>query len=148
MDDLQHWVLIAVLAQGVFTIVAAVVDRWRRGKPIVYSDPPSPLFKETFVSGHSHRSWLTRYGGAARALVVAVTNQELIVRPIFPATLIFRLPEVTGLEHRIPASEIHEVHSTEARVDVDFTNEHGTKETLTLRVEDQSGLLNALSALR
>lgn len=148
MGDHQGWIVVAVILQGALSIVAAVVDRWRRGKPILYSDPPSPLFQETFASGTSHRSLWSRFGGATRALVVAVTPQELVVRPLFPATLIFRLPEITGLEHRIEASEIHEVRSTAEGVDIDFTNDSGTREKLTLRLKDQRGFLHALSAIR
>ncbi|PEN15145.1 hypothetical protein CRI94_02345 [Longibacter salinarum] len=148
MAEIQEWMLVAIILLGVLPIIVAIVDRWRRGKPIVYSDPPSPLFKETFASGNSHRSLFAQLGGATRALVVAVTSQELVVRPFSPATLVPRLPEITGLEHRIPAAEIHEVRSTEEGVDIDFTNDRGARERLTLRLKDESGFLNALSALR
>lgn len=149
MTDLPSWFFPAVVvAYFVGAAVVTMVDRQRRGKPIWPSDPPSPLFKERFASGRSHRTWFSRIGGARNALVVMVTSRELIVRPLLPAMLVFRLPELTGLEHTVPARRIQGVDANGGAVDVEFENDSGQLETLTLQLDGQEEFVRALSTIR
>jgi hypothetical protein len=59
-------------------VVASVLYRRSRGKPIMFRGVPDALFVESAASGHSNRSWFTKLGGASRCLVVAVTGNRLI----------------------------------------------------------------------
>jgi hypothetical protein len=128
-------------------LLLSVIDRRRRGKPLWYDDPPAPLFKERFASGYSHRTWYAKAGGARNALVVIVTHEALIVRPLFPFHLFFRLPELLGLEHTIPAARLGDVTPTEDAPEVAFENVGGEAERLTLRLSRRDDFLKALSAL-
>lgn len=92
------WFGLAWVSGGV---IASIFYRRSHGKPIFFSGVPGARFVETAASGHSNRSWYTRLGGANRCLVVAVSDQRLIIRPRFPFNLMF-MPEVYGLEYEVP----------------------------------------------
>jgi hypothetical protein len=103
-------------------LVASVVHRRLRGKPLVSRVPAGSVHVERWTSGRSNRSLLARLGGANNCLLVAVTPDFLVVRPHFPFTLMF-LPELFALELEIPRSAI-------------------------TRVEHQRGLLGSTVAVR
>lgn len=86
-------------------IAASVIYRRRRGKPIRPRPPEDALFTASGVSGCSHRSWLTRIGGARKCLLVWITPTTLAVTPSFPFDLLF-LPEVYDLEHEVALRDI------------------------------------------
>lgn len=149
MTDLLSWLPPSVVvAYCVGGVIVSIIDRKHRGKRIWPSDPSSPLFKERFASGNSDRTWFSRIGGARNALVVMVTHNELIVRPLFPAMLIFRLPELTGLEHTVSGSKVRDVVTNGTTVDVEFENNSGQRETLTLQLNRPKEFVRALSSLR
>src|SRR4051812_44858313 len=77
-------------------ILASLLYRKIHGKPLVYERLEGTKFRETNASGYSHRSWLTRLGGANRCLVVQVTDRELDIHPRPPLNWFF-LPEIYGL---------------------------------------------------
>ncbi len=81
-------------------IAASTIYRKIKGKPIFPRRPLNASFCETSASGHSNRSQFTRLSGARRCLMVAVTNDSLLVQPTFPFNLLF-LPEIFGLELNI-----------------------------------------------
>jgi hypothetical protein len=120
------WVLAGVLA--------SVVHRRSKGKPILFHGVPDATFVETSASGHSNRTWYTRLGGASRCLVVAVTGGRVIIRPRFPFNLMF-LPEIYGLEYEVPVTQIARIEQGRwGRVRVVFQHPEGTQDlTLVLR---------------
>lgn len=72
-------------------VVASVLYRRSRGKPIMFRGVPDALFVESTASGHSNRSWFTKLGGASRCLVVAVYGKPpdhpsaISIQPAVPA---------------------------------------------------------------
>jgi hypothetical protein len=94
------WVLLVAAASAIFRV--------RKGRYIFRPPFPNAVFCETWASGRSHRSLLTRLVGANRCLWVAVTPDELLVGLHFPFSLFF-LPESYGLEYRASGSEIASV---------------------------------------
>jgi len=89
-------------------ITASIIYRRIHDKPIFPRTPESALFVERAASGVNDSHWLGRIGHANRCLIVAVTGHELVVTPFFPFNLMF-LPEIYGLEIRIPVSRIRRV---------------------------------------
>ena len=89
-------------------ITASVVYRRNAGKPIIPRQPDRARYKEGQASGWNDGSWVGRLGGANRCLMVSVTDRELVVTPFFPFNLMF-LPEIYGLEFRVPLTSIRQV---------------------------------------
>ncbi|HEY8573475.1 hypothetical protein [Phenylobacterium sp.] len=138
-----YGVVVLWLAAGV---AGSIIYRRRAGKPIVPKPPNGTTYLEKNASGASHRSPLTRLGGASNILMVAVTPAELIVRPKFPFNLMF-LPEIWGLEHAVPR---HAVQRAEAkstwRGRVVLLEIRGKRrdETMELKLRDPDAFLKAL----
>lgn len=108
MQD-NFWTTFAVTLIWVTLIaVASVTYRKIKSKPFRIVEPDNPLFIEKWTSGRSLRNVIGRLGGARNCLFVAVTRNELIVRPHFPLTLFF-LPEIYGLELVVPRASVRGV---------------------------------------
>lgn len=84
---------------------ASLVYRALKGRPIFYRRLPRVRFREWNATGNSHRNWFTRLGGANGCLVVQVTDDVLDIHPFVPFNWLF-LPEVLGIEHRVPLSGV------------------------------------------
>lgn len=91
-------------------IAVSIIYRRIHDKPIIPRMPSGTRYKERAASGWDDGNWLRRLGGANRCLMVAVTDRELIVTPFFPFTLLF-LPEMYGLELRVPLAGIRNIGS-------------------------------------
>lgn len=127
--------------------VVSIFYRRSRGKPIVFRSVANAVFAENTASGHSNRSWWTKLGGASRCLVVAVTENRLIIRPTFPFNLMF-LPEIYGLEHDIPTDRVTHVDVKSGRsgsVRVTFRDLDGESHDVTLYLRNPVGFVNALA---
>jgi hypothetical protein len=137
--------------QGFFLLmlVISVLYRIQKGKPLHHRNPDESLFAERLVSGTSFRTWFSRIGGARRSLVVALTPEHLIVRPIFPFTLLF-IPELFGLENTIPLTHLREVKDSRLwgrdGVEITFENTGGAPERLWLRLRRREAFYHALHA--
>jgi len=83
----------------------SIVYRRIRNKPIFFFSVPGARFVERMASGCSNDRWWRRLGGAGNCLVVALTENSVIIRPWFPFNLLF-LPELYGLEFEIPLSNV------------------------------------------
>ena len=116
-------------------VLASIIHRRAHGRPILFRTVPNAEFVESAASGHSHRTWYTKLGGASRCLVVAINRGQLIIRPQFPFNLMF-LPEVYGLEHDVPVDRVSNVEIKPGRfrtgVDVQFRSTESTNEHVTL----------------
>src|SRR3954462_10588090 len=100
---IPRWFLgvwLAVAAWVVVVFVFSAVSRVRQGKPVFRPRLAAVRFAEGWRSGRSHRSLLTRLGGARNCLWVAVTADELRIGPHFQFSLAF-LVEFYGLEPRV-----------------------------------------------
>jgi len=138
-----------VLLWLAFFTGASILWRRRAGKPIFPRNPKNARFAERGCSGRSNRNLLTRIGGASRCLLVAVTDDRLIVSPFFPFNLMF-LPEFYGLEHSIPARAIREVEDRQGlfRRTILVSFDDPQPRQIELRVRDPDALLAALNAIR
>ena len=93
------------VAWFLFWLAASIVYRKVRGKRVLIPAKHEVVFEEKGASGRSLKTWWTRLGGASNCLIVSVTRSRLIIRPIFPFTLLF-IPEIYDLEHSIGLVEI------------------------------------------
>lgn len=133
-------------------ICASVVYRRSKGKPFFRPEFERPLFLETWRSGHSLRSVITRLGGARNCLWVAVDERSLFVAPHFPFNLMF-LPEIYGLEYAVPGSAIRSVERADGllarnRVRVSVERQPGTEESFEVSLRDPDAFVRAVEALR
>lgn len=87
---------------------ASLVYRALKGKPIFYRRLPRVRFREWNATGNSQRNWFTRLGGANGCLVVQVTDDVLDIHPFVPFNWLF-LPEILGIEYRVPLSGVASV---------------------------------------
>lgn len=130
--------------------IASLAYRKMQGKPIFYSRPPSLRFRQWNASGHSHRSWFTRLGGANGCLVVQVTNTELDIHPFVPFNWFF-LPEIYGLEYRIPLNQVLSAVIVKkflgTRVEVEFITKGRTPEKVSLFLKRPEEFLAAIGHL-
>jgi hypothetical protein len=81
-------------------------------------------------------------------LSVAITENALIVQPIFPFNLFF-LPEIAGLEYNIPKGAIRAVAENNAflgsTVTVDFTTPELGERSITLRLRNTDQFLKDMA---
>ena len=137
------WAALIVL---VGWVLASLLYRKIQGKPLVYKRLEGTKFRQTNASGHSHRSWLTRLGGANRCLVVQVTERELDIHPYPPFNWFF-LPEIYGLEFRVPLTDIRSAQLRKRiirqYVEVSFRTDRGD-ETVSLLLSRAEDFLRAL----
>lgn len=89
-------------------VAISIAYRRSAGKPVFPRQPSGAIYKESQASGWNDGSWIGRIGGANRCLLLAVTDRELVVTPFFPFNLMF-LPEIYGLEVRVPLTRIRRV---------------------------------------
>ncbi len=120
-------------------ITASIIYRKRTGKPFHPKIPEDAIFYERAASGYSCKSALTRIGGARRCLLIAVTNDELIISPAFPFNLMF-LPEIYGLEFRVSRSQIRNISEYSyfmgRWLTISFTDGHATFKLSLKNTED------------
>jgi len=138
---------------------ASLVYRALKGKPIFYRRLPRVRFREWNATGNSHRNWFTRLGGANGCLVVQVTDDVLDIHPFVPFNWLF-LPEILGIEHRVPLSGVasarpvpveraftHTVFRKFVKrrgVEVELVSGEGAREKVSLWLKEPEGFLSAL----
>ncbi len=93
-------------------IVASIIYKVKTGKKLPSIDSKEILYQEDGVSGSSHKSILTRLGGARHCLLVTATKNEIDIHPSFPFNLMF-LPEIYDLKHRIAVKDIKNIQRIE-----------------------------------
>ncbi len=130
-----------------FWIVASVIYRRSRGKAIYPSKPKDSLYYEGWASGHSNSNIFTKLGGARNCLLVAITPDSLIIQPRFPFNLMF-LPEIYGLEYRIPGLNIRSVEKKGRvfgkGVEVQFIDTDGGEKSVRLYLKKTDEFLAAI----
>jgi hypothetical protein len=131
----------------VLWIIASVIYRKIKGKPLVPRKPDRSVFFERRASGCSNLNFLTKLGGARRCLLVAVTDNALIIQPMFPFNLMF-LPEFYGLEHNILLKDIHTVEDKmgifRRKVRLGFMDSNKTEHSIDLWLREVNQFLEAL----
>lgn len=126
-------------------LIASAFYRRMKGKPIVSRAPSDAVFHENWCSGRSLRNMLTRIGGARNCLMVYVRESELVVTPKFPFTLMF-LPEIFGLDVRVPITSITAVERTSSLIgrSLRIAFAEGGPPPVELKLRDESGLIRHL----
>jgi hypothetical protein len=131
-------------------VVASIIYRNSRGKPILPSKPKDSLFYEGWASGHSNTNIFTKLGGAHNCLLVAVTPDFLIIQPRFPFNLMF-LPEIYGLEYRIPGLNIRTVEKKGRifgkGVEIQFIDVGGGEKSVRLYLKRTDDFLAAIEKI-
>jgi len=147
MNPPPAWAPLIPLLWIIAWVGASLVYRRMRGKPLIYAKLEGTKYRQTNASGHSHKSWITRLGGARGVLVVQVTADELDIHP-FPPFNWFFLPEIYALEYRVPlsgvrAAEVRKGFFSKA-VDVVMTTPDRGDEKVTLYLAYPEDFLTAL----
>jgi hypothetical protein len=126
-------------------IAASIFYRRQSGKPVIPRRPPDAAFSEGFASGRRMSNLFTRLGGANNCLLVTVTPSEFMVVPRFPFNLLF-MPEIFGLELRIPRSSIRSVERRKTFLGDWFTISFftGRPDRIALKLRDPDGFARAL----
>lgn len=99
------------------------------------------VFAERFASGASHKSWMTRMGGAANCLTVIVTESHLVTTTFFPFTAFAGFYD---LEHLIPILDITGLSSDSKITEVEFKRTDGTDGKLTLRLRNSPDFIQTI----
>jgi hypothetical protein len=140
------WPLVWIL----LWVVASIIYRNSRGKAIIPSKPKNSLFYEGWASGHSNTNIFTKLGGARNCLIVAVTPDALIIQPRFPFNLMF-LPEIYGLEYRIPGLNIRAVEKKGRffgkGVEIQFIDGSSGEKSVTLYLKRTDDFLAAIGKI-
>lgn len=143
-DDLPVPFAYLIAAGWALALGAATFEALRRrrdGKPVFYWRERGAAFSESFASGYSHRSWITRLGGASNCLVVAVAGGRLIVRPMFPFNLM--RPATRDLEHEVPLSALSRIDRDGTAVRLFFRGPQGDEE-ISVIVKEPGAFVRAL----
>ena len=128
----------------VWTVVGFGLMLWwrsRKGLVIPKATDPEVVFVEKLASGSSHKSWMTRLGGASNCLTVIVTRSQLAVTTFFPFTA---LAGIYDIEHVVPISDITALTPKGKAIEVEFQTIDGTRRKLSLRLRDPAGFLRAV----
>jgi hypothetical protein len=133
-------------------LAASVLYRRVKGKPIFRPVPENPAFVETWRSGYSLRSLLTRIGGARNCLWVTIDHGLLQIAPHFPFNLVF-LPEIYDLEFSVPgtairSAELHQGVLTGNRVRLTIERISGGQVRFDMFLKEPKAFLNALASIR
>jgi hypothetical protein len=142
----EHFFLLWCAGAVISVLVFATMS-WRqisRGPQFPSLSAVNVLYRERFASGCSHRSLLTRFGGAQNVLRVVLTDSELWITTI----ALFRgIAGFYDLEHRIPVANIANIEDRGRSLLIDFDRGNGTLGRLELRLRDKDGFLAKLCPL-
>jgi hypothetical protein len=140
--------LILSAAHVGLVVLASICYRAWKGKNRLSIAPFDLTFSEKWVSGFSHKSFLTRLGARASCLTVELSRNALVVRPMFPFNLLF-LPEVYDLEHFIRRDEIKCIQpgaeqDGKGRIVIEFESA-GREKRIELMLKNRQEFLRALN---
>lgn len=134
-------VLALVLFWNVVAVFILLWKRRKRGLVLPKVTDQDVVFFEKFASGSSHKSWMTRLGGASNCLTVIVTKSHLAVTTFFPLTAFAGLYD---LEHLVPISDITGLTHRGRSTEVEFQLSDGTRGKFSLRLRRTEDFLKAL----
>jgi hypothetical protein len=129
-DNFRLLIILAIVSQ-MLVVLASICYRAWKGKKRLNIPETDLTFSEKWVSGFSHKNFLTKHGGAANCLRVELSRNALVVRPMFPFNLMF-FPEVYDLEHFIPKDKIKRLQpgaedGDKGKVLIEFEGSNGEK---------------------
>jgi len=130
----------------VWVIGALAFTLWRRrihGLHFPDRNDVNILFEERWTSGRSHKSLITRMGGANNCLRVTVTDDELWVVPHFPFSACAGLFD---LDHRVLRDAITNVEQNGKIVHVTFELADGEGQRMELRLRNADRFCEVLQS--
>lgn len=95
---------------GICICMGSIWFRLSRGRPLFPHPPRLTDFMEASCSGRSLRNSAWARMWARSCLLVYIESRDLVVTLEFPFTLMF-LPEISGLELRVPLASILSVEA-------------------------------------
>ena len=102
------------------------------------------LHRERFASAWSHRSLITRLGGAQNALGVTLTDTELWLKT---PTAFWGIVAFYDLLHRIDVQDIARVEDAGNTIFIHFTRSDSSPAKVQLKLRDKSGFLSKVEPL-
>ena len=124
--------------------------REKQGKLRRRFEPGTVRFRETMVSGRAGEGWW-KHWGLRNALDVVVTGRALVVRPIFPVSLLFPAAP-TPLDQDVPLERVLTAQSANVRglaeVTVEYRDEAGDVRRLILALSRGDELAELLGRRR
>jgi hypothetical protein len=140
----QFWIFVWLIGW----LLVSLAFRKARGKPIFYRKPKAPIFRQWNASGNYERNFLTKFGGAHNCLVVQVAENELDIHPFVPFNWLF-LPEIYGLEFRIPLTRIKAAKIVKkllwTKVELEFKTSEGENEKISLWLKNPEEFIRAIN---
>jgi len=143
LDD--HFFVTSCIGVAFCLLGFAAMAWWQivRGPQFPSLSSVNVLHRERFASGCSHRSLITRLGGARNMLHVVLTDSELWVT----AFAYFRgLAGFYDLDHRIPLAEVTHIEDRGKSVLISFNRNDQTAGVLELRLRDKKHFISQLSS--
>ncbi len=144
---LAYWIFTAFCFAWVAVFAVIAWCRYKReGHPLPELKKAEKLFEERGASGKSSKRW----AGASRILIVAVTNENLLICP-YLLWAIFEPYWKFDMIHRIPISKIRCVESgrgflMSGGTVVIFVNPKDEEQSFKLLLRDAEGFKKALVA--
>lgn len=130
-------------------VLASIIYRAWKGQGKLAIPEFDITFSEKWVSGFSHKTSLTKLGGAANCLAVELSKKALVIRPMLPFNLGF-LAQVYDLEHYIPKDKIKRIQPDDrdgkGRVVIEF-EEGGGEKRIELILRKRQEFLRAFGSL-
>jgi hypothetical protein len=134
---------------GLIRIIILLLYKLFTGKPVLAERPHNARFLETWASGVSKRSLMTRLRGARNCLLVAVTDEFLILRLHFPFNLGIRKGGF-DLEQSIPRNAIKSVKLKKSyfgeSIEVVYNCSEGTTQVIELRLCNMAEFMRAMES--
>jgi hypothetical protein len=143
LDD--HFFVVWCLGVAFCLVGFAAMAWWQisRGPKFPSLSSVNILHRERFASGCSHRSIITRLGGAHNMLHVVLTDTELWVTTF----AYFRgLAGFYDMDHRIPLTEVMHIEDRGKSVLITFNREDHTLGVLQLRLRDKDHFISQLAS--
>lgn len=101
------------MATTALAVLASIIHRRKKRKPIFMPRFERPAFVEAWRSGKSMRSVLSRNFPGKTCLWVAVAKRSLFIAPHFPFSLAF-FPEIFGWHFAVSGTAIRSVERLDA----------------------------------
>ena len=140
--------IIIFVVGNALVVFASIIYRAWKGQGKLSIPDFDITFSEKWVSGFSHKTSITKLGGAANCLAVELSKKALVIRPMLPFNLGF-LAKVYDLEHYIPKDKIKRIQSDDndgkGTVVIEFEASGGEKR-VELRLKKRQEFLRAVGS--
>ncbi len=143
MEKLIPLFLAAWLLMAIPTVVIAWRGISKAKKTFEGVDKHPVLFREKGASGHSKRSFITRFGGANRVLDVIVTDAEFCIKGV--NALFTFIGSYYDLSHRVRRSNILSARQTDKHVEISFVTDAGRQTDVVLTLKNSEQFLSVLN---